>query len=267
MALTLLRQVRAAGFQITAVLGDAEFGDNATLRRTLHRLQLPYALGISSTLTVFRGTPRVAVPPTRPGRSRPRTRLQLVDDRRPEAVRAIAAHVARARVATRVVAQRRESSLGGALRRAARDPGPRLARPSARARGLAALRARPRRHAARSRPISSPAGDRVAARLGPVGASSLGDRTAILGAERRTRPRSLRGPLVCRVASSRRAHRVGLRLVARHAAAHRRLCRAARRARGDHRNSHRSFLRDAAALPTDHAETGGNQASDRTSST
>ncbi len=46
MALTLLRQIRAAGFEITAVLGDAEFGNNATLRRTLHRLHLPYALGI-----------------------------------------------------------------------------------------------------------------------------------------------------------------------------------------------------------------------------
>ena len=91
LALTLLRQIRAAGFQITAVLGDAEFGDSATLRRTLHRLQLPYALGISSTVTVFRGTPPVAVPPRKPGRSRPPTRLQLTDDRRPEAVRAIAA--------------------------------------------------------------------------------------------------------------------------------------------------------------------------------
>jgi SRSO17 transposase len=72
LALTLLRQIRAAGFEVTAVLGDAEFGDNATLRRTLHRLKLPYALGISSTLTVFRGTPPVAVPPPKPGRSRPR---------------------------------------------------------------------------------------------------------------------------------------------------------------------------------------------------
>ncbi len=34
LALTLLRQVRAAGFTLTAVLGDAEFGDNATLRHT-----------------------------------------------------------------------------------------------------------------------------------------------------------------------------------------------------------------------------------------
>jgi SRSO17 transposase len=90
LALTLLRQIRAAGFQVTAVLGDAEFGDSATLRRTLHRLRLPYALGISSTLTVFRGTPAVAVPPRRP-RVRTSTRLQLTDARRPEAVRAIAA--------------------------------------------------------------------------------------------------------------------------------------------------------------------------------
>jgi len=91
LALTLLRQIRAAGFQITAVLGDAEFGDNATLRRTLHRLKLPYALGISSTLTVFRGTPPVAVPPRKPGRTGTPTRLQLIDDTRPEAVRTIAA--------------------------------------------------------------------------------------------------------------------------------------------------------------------------------
>jgi SRSO17 transposase len=90
-ALTLVRQIRAAGFQITAVLGDAEFGDNATLRRTLHRLRLPYALGISSTLTVFRGTPRVAVPArARPTAPHP-TRLQVTDNSRPEAVRALAA--------------------------------------------------------------------------------------------------------------------------------------------------------------------------------
>jgi SRSO17 transposase len=91
LALTLVRQIRAAGFDVTAVLGDAEFGDNATLRRTLHRLRLPYALGISSTLTVFRGTPPVAVPPRKAGRTATPTRLQLTDDTRPEAVRTIAA--------------------------------------------------------------------------------------------------------------------------------------------------------------------------------
>jgi SRSO17 transposase len=57
LALTLLRQVRAAGIAITAVVADAEFGDCTTFRRTLHRLQLAYAVGVSSTLTVFRGTP------------------------------------------------------------------------------------------------------------------------------------------------------------------------------------------------------------------
>jgi SRSO17 transposase len=119
LALTLLRQIRAAGFQITAVLGDAEFGDNATLRRTLHRLQLPYALGISSTLTVFRGTPPVAVPARKPGRTATPTRLQLTDDTRPEAVRRIAASLpARAwrRVAWRNGANRGWAAHFAALR-------------------------------------------------------------------------------------------------------------------------------------------------------
>jgi SRSO17 transposase len=77
LALTLLRQVRAAGFTLTAVVGDAEFGDNATLRRTLHRAQLPYALGVSSDLKVFLGTPRLKSPPPLVGKGRPRTRRLL----------------------------------------------------------------------------------------------------------------------------------------------------------------------------------------------
>src|SRR5262249_39911405 len=76
LALTLLRQVRAAGLEITAVVGDAEFGDNAKLRRTLHRAQLPYALGVSANLTIFLGTPPAAVPPSGPI-GRPRTQLVL----------------------------------------------------------------------------------------------------------------------------------------------------------------------------------------------
>jgi SRSO17 transposase len=62
LALTLVRQVRASGITVTAVLGDAEFGDNATLRRALHRAQLPYALGVSSDLKVFLGTPALIAP-------------------------------------------------------------------------------------------------------------------------------------------------------------------------------------------------------------
>jgi SRSO17 transposase len=77
LALTLLRQVRAAGITVTAVLGDAEFGDIATLRRTLHRARLPYALGVSSTLKLFLGTPTVLTPPPLIGKGRPRTRQCL----------------------------------------------------------------------------------------------------------------------------------------------------------------------------------------------
>ena len=61
-ALALLRQVRAAGFELTGVVGDAEFGDVTLLRAALHRLRLPYALGISSDLTVFLMRPRVWSP-------------------------------------------------------------------------------------------------------------------------------------------------------------------------------------------------------------
>jgi SRSO17 transposase len=80
LALRLLRQVRAAGFKVTAVVGDAEFGDNATLRRTLQRANLPYALGVSSDLKVFVGTPALEAPPPLTGKGRPRTRRRLPPD-------------------------------------------------------------------------------------------------------------------------------------------------------------------------------------------
>jgi SRSO17 transposase len=80
LALTLLRQVRASGITVTAVLGDAEFGESATLRRTLHRARLPYALGVSSTLTIFVGTPALRAPAARGRIGRPRSRPTLAPD-------------------------------------------------------------------------------------------------------------------------------------------------------------------------------------------
>jgi SRSO17 transposase len=91
LALTLLQQVRAAGFHVTAVLGDAEFGDNATLRRALHRAKLPYALGVSSTVTVFPGTPHLIAPARLVGIGRPRTRRLLAPGVESHAIRALAA--------------------------------------------------------------------------------------------------------------------------------------------------------------------------------
>jgi SRSO17 transposase len=87
----LLRQVRAAGIAITAVVVDAEFGDCTTFRRTLHRLQVAYAVGISSTLTVFRGTP-ILMPASRPSgqRGRPASHSTLAPGVSPVKVRDLA---------------------------------------------------------------------------------------------------------------------------------------------------------------------------------
>lgn len=76
-ALTLIRQVRAAGISVTAVAADAEFGDCTTFRETLHRWGLAYAVGLSSTVKVFRGAPRLVTPAPQPGRGRPRSRPLL----------------------------------------------------------------------------------------------------------------------------------------------------------------------------------------------
>jgi SRSO17 transposase len=83
LALTLLRRARAAGIELTAVVADAGFGDVSVFREALHRLQLPYALGVSSQLTVFLGTPRVVVPAATSRRGRPPSRLTLRDDATP----------------------------------------------------------------------------------------------------------------------------------------------------------------------------------------
>ena len=96
LALSLLRQVRAARVTVTAVLADAEFGDVTAFRAALHRLRLPYAVGISSHLTVFTTRPRVTVPtPNR--RGRPRTRLTMATPVAPIAVRELAAQLLPAR--------------------------------------------------------------------------------------------------------------------------------------------------------------------------
>ncbi len=75
-ALTLLRQVRASGLTVTGVLADAEFGDASLFRAMLHRVRLPYAVGISSSQTVFLGRPGLGRPPSGP-MGRPRTRPTL----------------------------------------------------------------------------------------------------------------------------------------------------------------------------------------------
>ena len=96
LALRLLRQARAARLTLTAVLADAEFGDVTAFRAALHRLRLPYAVGISSHLTVFTPRPRVCVPEAN-RRGRPRTRLHMVKTVAPVAVREFATRLPRSR--------------------------------------------------------------------------------------------------------------------------------------------------------------------------
>lgn len=76
-ALTLLQQVRASGIEVTAVAADADFGDCTAFREALHRVGLPYALGLSSTGKVFRGAPRLVAPVPQTGRGGRRTRPTL----------------------------------------------------------------------------------------------------------------------------------------------------------------------------------------------
>jgi SRSO17 transposase len=96
LALSLLRQARAAGFTLTAVLADAEFGDVSAFRAALHRLRLPYALGISSHLTIFTTRPRLTTPAAN-RRGRPRIRATMVTPVTAIAVRDWAAQMPQAR--------------------------------------------------------------------------------------------------------------------------------------------------------------------------
>ncbi len=86
LSLTLWRQIRASGVRITAVVADAEYGDNGTVRQAFHRARVPYAFGISPTLTVFRGTPTLRADPHAP---RPRNRRRGWPDHDPVSVRAL----------------------------------------------------------------------------------------------------------------------------------------------------------------------------------
>jgi SRSO17 transposase len=88
-ALTLLQQVRASQIEVTAVAADAEFGDCTAFRHALHQLRLAYAVGVSSRLTVFLGTPPLISDP-RPGRGRPRARPRLAAGVRAQAISAMA---------------------------------------------------------------------------------------------------------------------------------------------------------------------------------
>jgi SRSO17 transposase len=206
-AVRLLRQVRAAGFTITAVLGDAEFGDVTVLRATLHRLALPYALGISSTLTVFTRPPQLVTPPPSNGRGRLRTARRVRATDRPLPVREVARDLPRSAwrwISWRNGEQPKRRARFAALRV---NPRARLARRTAAPRGLAPVRTGSRHPDADQVLPGASAARYITASSRGAGAPTLGDRTAVSGTQERTRARSLRRPHVSGMAAPRRADR------------------------------------------------------------
>ena len=90
--------------------------------------KLPYALGVSSDLKVFLGTPALEAPPPLTGKGRPRTRRRLPPDTHTVEARAWAATQPAAPVATRLVAQRHEPRVARPLLRRPGHARARLAR-------------------------------------------------------------------------------------------------------------------------------------------
>ncbi|MBE3065125.1 MAG: IS701 family transposase [Spirochaetes bacterium] len=219
LALMLLRRIRAAGISVTAVVADAGYGDVTVFRTALHRLQLVYALGISSTTAVFRGTPPLQPPPPshgpRPTRDAPQSGTGREGDHRGGARPRAARHA----VDTDPVAQRQPAAARGRLRRVPRHARPRLAAPPPGPRGVVALRTPGGRQTRREVLPDQSAAPDVARPLGRSRASSLGDRAAVLGHEDRTRHRPLRRPVVPGLATPRRDQCGGLRLPAARARA------------------------------------------------
>jgi SRSO17 transposase len=91
LALTLIRRVRAAGFEITLVVADAGYGDTLAFRTALDRMRLAYAVGVSSNLTRWVDVPAILAPPPQPRGGRPRTRPRLAGQPRPLSAAAWAA--------------------------------------------------------------------------------------------------------------------------------------------------------------------------------
>ena len=149
-------------------------------------------LGVSSDFTAFLGTPALVAPPPLTGRGRPRTRGRLSPDTQTFEARTWAAAQPRARVAARLVAQRHPPAVARPVLRGPRDARARLARATAGARGLVAVRTRSRTDAANQVLRGAFAGHRLAPHAGAPGASAMGDRAAIPGTQGRDRARSLR---------------------------------------------------------------------------
>lgn len=90
MALAQIRAAKARGVPQGVVLADAAYGSNTAFRDALHELQLTYAVGVISSLTVW--APGTApLPPARyRGQGRPPLRLRRAPGHQPLTVKELA---------------------------------------------------------------------------------------------------------------------------------------------------------------------------------
>ena len=210
LALTLLRQVRAAGFTVTAV------ARRCRVRRQRHAA--PHVASGQAALRVGGLVRSQGVP----GHARPRSAAAADGQRTPAHPPSLAARHAHRRGARvggdadrarqwRLVSWRNGTNppVAGPLLRRPRDARARLARHRRLAPEVWLLC---ERELAARRPRTAttwcdlPA-DRLAARAGPPRASTLGDRAAVPGTQRRDRARSLRRAQPAGVATPRRPDR------------------------------------------------------------
>ena len=171
LALTLLRQVRASGIRLTGVLADADFGDKRAFRGLLHRLRLPYAVGVSTHLTAFRGTPRLTGPRAWPGSHRRRLVAGVT-------ARPIAELIASEDCTVAPCAMAQSARRSGTQRRLCRDAGHAGTRPPPAAsltRDLATRRARGRLPAQNPILLRQSASDGLTRRAGALRTSALAD--------------------------------------------------------------------------------------------
>jgi SRSO17 transposase len=90
MALAQIRAAQERGVPQGIVLGDAAFGSNTAFREGLHELELTYAVGVSSSLTVWAPGTAPLRPARYKGQGRPPHRLRRAPGHQPMTVKALA---------------------------------------------------------------------------------------------------------------------------------------------------------------------------------
>ena len=206
LALTLLRQVRAAGFRSPPCWGMRNLATTPVCGRALHRAGLPYALGMSSTSHGVSGRADVARPVHPPAASPGPPALPAGVT--PIAVQALVASGPRDSGAHPVAQCVRPRTWTGRFAAARVTPAHAWRQQLLPEIWLLAEQdtgARPMKYYL----IDLPAHDLVA-RARATGAPTLGDRATVPGAQGRAGPRSLRRPLAARLEPPRRADGVGV---------------------------------------------------------